>query len=51
MEMTQRERLRDLAIFERLHRNPAKTSPNLAVKKVCIKRVMVMYNLHFSDEL
>lgn len=33
-EMAQRERLRDLAVFERLHGNPAKTSPEIAVKKV-----------------
>lgn len=33
-EMAQRERLRDLAVFERLHGNPVKTSPELAVKKV-----------------
>ncbi|KAJ6818618.1 SAC3 family protein C isoform X1 [Iris pallida] len=29
-----RERLRDLFVFERLNGNPAKTSPNIAVKKV-----------------
>ncbi|KAK4424799.1 SAC3 family protein C [Sesamum alatum] len=34
-ERERRERLRDLAVFERLHGNPAKTSPNLAVKKFC----------------
>ncbi|KAG6601084.1 SAC3 family protein C, partial [Cucurbita argyrosperma subsp. sororia] len=34
-ERAQRERLRDLAIFERLHGNPRKTSPDLAVKKFC----------------
>ncbi|PKI68746.1 SAC3 family protein C [Punica granatum] len=34
-EMAQRERLRDLAVFERLHGNPKKTSPDLAVKKFC----------------
>ncbi|XP_012068746.1 SAC3 family protein C isoform X2 [Jatropha curcas] len=34
-ERAQRERLRDLAIFERLHGNPGKTSPSLAVKKFC----------------
>lgn len=33
-ERQRRERLRDLAVFERLHGNPAKTSPALAVKKV-----------------
>ncbi|KAL6327151.1 hypothetical protein AAG906_015190 [Vitis piasezkii] len=32
-ERAQRERLRDLAVFERLHGNPGKTSPSLAVKK------------------
>ncbi|XP_051123909.1 SAC3 family protein C [Andrographis paniculata] len=34
-ERARRERLRDLAVFERLHGNPAKTSANLAVKKFC----------------
>ncbi|XP_057789606.1 SAC3 family protein C isoform X2 [Salvia miltiorrhiza] len=34
-ERERRERLRDLAVFERLHGNPAKTSPTLAVKKFC----------------
>ncbi|CAL1377116.1 unnamed protein product [Linum trigynum] len=34
-ERAQRERLRDLAVFERLHGNPGKTSPSLAVKKFC----------------
>ncbi|KAK6143264.1 hypothetical protein DH2020_023612 [Rehmannia glutinosa] len=34
-ERARRERLRDLAVFERLHGNPAKTSPSLAVKKFC----------------
>lgn len=33
-EKERRERLRDLAVFERLHGNPAKTSSDLAVKKV-----------------
>uniref|UniRef100_A0A2N9FNP5 SAC3/GANP/THP3 conserved domain-containing protein n=1 Tax=Fagus sylvatica TaxID=28930 RepID=A0A2N9FNP5_FAGSY len=32
-ERSQRERLRDLAVFERLHGNPRKTSADLAVKK------------------
>ncbi|KAM7262433.1 hypothetical protein ACFE04_000116 [Oxalis oulophora] len=32
-ERAQRERLRDLAVFERLHGNPNKSSPSLAVKK------------------
>ncbi|RRT67631.1 hypothetical protein B296_00004886, partial [Ensete ventricosum] len=31
----QRERLRDLSVFERLNGNPARTSPHLAVKKFC----------------
>ncbi|CAK9148715.1 unnamed protein product [Ilex paraguariensis] len=34
-ERVQRERLRDLAVFERLHGNPRKSSPTLAVKKFC----------------
>ncbi|GFP93257.1 germinal-center associated nuclear protein [Phtheirospermum japonicum] len=34
-EKVRRERLRDLAVFERLHGDPAKTSPTLAVKKFC----------------
>ncbi|KAG4977412.1 hypothetical protein JHK86_036886 [Glycine max] len=34
-ERIQREKLRDLAIFERLHGNPGKSSPALAVKKFC----------------
>ncbi|XP_042051698.1 SAC3 family protein C-like [Salvia splendens] len=34
-ERQRRERLRDLAVFERLHGNHAKTSPALAVKKFC----------------
>ncbi|XP_057818564.2 SAC3 family protein C isoform X3 [Cryptomeria japonica] len=33
-ERTQREQLRDLAVFERLNGNPHKTSAKLAVKKV-----------------
>ena len=33
-ERVQRERLRDLAVFERLDGNPRKTSSDLAVKKV-----------------
>lgn len=33
-ERAQRERLRDLAVFERLHGNPRQSSPDLAVKKV-----------------
>ncbi|KVH98188.1 SAC3 family protein C [Cynara cardunculus var. scolymus] len=34
-ERVQRERLRDLAIFERLEGNPTKSSSSLAVKKFC----------------
>nr|XP_043637067.1 SAC3 family protein C [Erigeron canadensis] len=34
-ERVQRERLRDLAIFERLDGNPSKSSSTLAVKKFC----------------
>ncbi|KAL6328033.1 hypothetical protein AAG906_033300 [Vitis piasezkii] len=33
-ERAQRERLRDLAVFERLHGNPGKTSPSLAALDV-----------------
>ena len=34
-EREQRERLRDLSVFERANGNPNKTSRDLAVKKVC----------------
>ncbi|KAH7365619.1 hypothetical protein KP509_18G038000 [Ceratopteris richardii] len=34
-EREQRERLKDLAVFERLNNNPSKTSRELAVKKFC----------------
>ncbi|XP_004514308.1 SAC3 family protein C isoform X1 [Cicer arietinum] len=34
-ERIQREKLRDLAVFERLNGNPGKSSPALAVKKFC----------------
>ncbi|MED6171074.1 SAC3 protein C [Stylosanthes scabra] len=34
-ERIHRENLRDLALFERLHGNPVKSSPSLAVKKFC----------------
>ncbi|CAM0873199.1 unnamed protein product [Alopecurus aequalis] len=34
-ERTQRERLRDLAMFERVGSDPGRTSPSLAVKKFC----------------
>ncbi|XP_048134564.1 SAC3 family protein C isoform X2 [Rhodamnia argentea] len=46
-EMAQRERLRDLAVFERLHGNPAKTSPELAVKKFC--RTISTRHVQLSD--
>lgn len=46
-EMAQRERLRDLAVFERLHGNPAKTSPELAVKKFC--RTISTRDVQLSD--
>ncbi|KAL5733780.1 hypothetical protein ACOSQ2_033472 [Xanthoceras sorbifolium] len=34
-ERLQRQRLRDLAVFERLNGNPRESSPTLAVKKFC----------------
>jgi hypothetical protein len=40
-EREQRQRLRDLAIFERINGNVARTSANLAVKKVFISRFKV----------
>ena len=43
-EMAQRERLRDLAVFERLHGNPVKTSPELAVKKVDFTSFLLLAN-------
>ncbi|KAK4770583.1 hypothetical protein SAY87_031115 [Trapa incisa] len=46
-EMAQRERLRDLAVFERLHGNPAKSSPDLAVKKFC--RTLSTKDVRSSD--
>ncbi|XP_075520492.1 SAC3 family protein C [Primulina tabacum] len=46
-EMVRREKLRDLAIFERLHGNPAKSSANLAVKKFC--RTITTRDLKASD--
>lgn len=46
-ERLQRERLRDLATFERLNGNPSKSSPHLAVKKFC--RTISMKNLQASD--
>ncbi|KAI3448751.1 hypothetical protein Pfo_005416 [Paulownia fortunei] len=46
-ERARRERLRDLAVFERLHGDPAKTSPSLAVKKFC--RTISTKDLQASD--
>ncbi|CBI40613.3 hypothetical protein VitviT2T_020104 [Vitis vinifera] len=46
-ERAQRERLRDLAVFERLHGNPGKTSPSLAVKKFC--RTIATKHMQASD--
>ncbi|KAG9129339.1 hypothetical protein Leryth_016633 [Lithospermum erythrorhizon] len=46
-ERLRRERLRDLAKFERLHGNPSKSSPDLAVKKFC--RTISMKYLQASD--
>ncbi|XP_072985470.1 SAC3 family protein C isoform X1 [Typha latifolia] len=34
-ERSQRERLRDLSVFERVDGDPSRTSPSLAVKKFC----------------
>ncbi|PON86791.1 SAC3/GANP/THP [Trema orientale] len=47
VERAQRERLRDLAVFERLHGNPALSSPSLAVKKFC--RTITTKQVHTSD--
>ncbi|KAG6787802.1 hypothetical protein POTOM_003847 [Populus tomentosa] len=46
-ESSQRERLQDLAVFERLHGNPRKTSPALAVKKFC--RTISAKHMQASD--
>ncbi|KAM6584431.1 hypothetical protein CsatB_011433 [Cannabis sativa] len=46
-ERTQRERLRDLAVFERLNGNSALSSPSLAVKKFC--RTITTKEMHKSD--
>ncbi|KAH9298794.1 hypothetical protein KI387_030476, partial [Taxus chinensis] len=46
-ERTQREQLRDLAVFERLNGNPHKTSVNLAVKKFC--RTISISDIQTSD--
>ncbi|XP_020580001.1 SAC3 family protein C [Phalaenopsis equestris] len=46
-ERAQRERLRDLAVFERLNGNPGKTSSSLAIKKFC--RTLSSNEVHSSD--
>ncbi|XP_030966572.1 SAC3 family protein C [Quercus lobata] len=46
-ERVQRERLRDLAVFERLDGNPRKTSSDLAVKKFC--RTISIRDMPTSD--
>ncbi|XP_057818562.2 SAC3 family protein C isoform X1 [Cryptomeria japonica] len=46
-ERTQREQLRDLAVFERLNGNPHKTSAKLAVKKFC--RTISISEIQTSD--
>lgn len=46
-ERLQRERLRDLATFERLDGNPGKSSSNLAVKKFC--RTISTREIQVSD--
>ncbi|KAK7405643.1 hypothetical protein VNO78_07204 [Psophocarpus tetragonolobus] len=46
-ERIQRERLRDLAVFERLNGNPGKSSPTLAVKKFC--RTISIKDVQASD--
>lgn len=46
-EREQRQRLRDLAIFERINGNVARTSPALAVKKFC--RTISVAELQPSD--
>lgn len=46
-ERSQRERLQDLAVFERLHGNPRKTSQALAVKKFC--RTISAKHMQASD--
>lgn len=49
-EREQRERLRDLAIFERLNGNVARTSAALAVKKVrhCCTNATISGYLHIA---
>ncbi|XP_059299224.1 SAC3 family protein C isoform X4 [Lycium ferocissimum] len=46
-EREKRERLRDLAVFERLYGNPRESSPSLAVKKFC--RTISAKTLQDSD--
>ncbi|XP_019059317.1 PREDICTED: SAC3 family protein C isoform X2 [Tarenaya hassleriana] len=46
-ERANRERLRDLAVFERLNGNPVKTSKDLAVKKFC--RTLSAMDVEASD--
>lgn len=46
-EREKRERLRDLAVFERLYGNPRQSSPSLAVKKFC--RTISVRTLQDSD--
>ncbi|CAN8279275.1 unnamed protein product [Cochlearia groenlandica] len=46
-ERATRERLRDLAVLERLHGNPAKSSIDLAVKKFC--RTLSAADVQASD--
>ncbi|EXB44284.1 hypothetical protein L484_012203 [Morus notabilis] len=46
-ERAQRERLRDLAVFERLNGNPSLSSPSLAVKKFC--RTITSKQVRASD--
>lgn len=46
-ERAQRERLRELAVFERLNGHPGKTSSSLAVKKFC--RTLSSNEVHSSD--
>lgn len=52
-ERSQRERLQDLAVFERLHGNPRKTSQALAVKKVsyllCLLTSLSFFPLIYID--
>ncbi|KAJ6702393.1 GERMINAL-CENTER ASSOCIATED NUCLEAR PROTEIN [Salix koriyanagi] len=50
-ERSQRERLQDLAVFERLHGNPRKTSPALAVKKIFFVLLMVLWTRSIRQDL